>query len=287
MTRKELIDKVLSVAEPLYGLREAEAIARLFAERRANFSAYEQTDFASDLADIAAARPVQYVLGVADFYDLELAVGEGVLIPRPETEELVRWILDDVRTGRMTGTSSPTTHRERQTRILDIGTGSGAIAISLAQNLPQALVSAIDASPKALKYAHSNSAKYADGVRLEQADILDPNLNLGQFDIIVSNPPYIPESERVDMHDNITRHEPPTALFVPDDDPLKFYRAIARFARRSLDFHASDSTKGALYLEVHENFAHETASLLNTEGFVQITVKQDINGKNRMIRATL
>ncbi len=287
MTHKELINKVLSVAEPLYGLREARAIARLFAERRANFSAYEQTDFASDLADIAAARPVQYVLGVADFYDLELAVGEGVLIPRPETEELVRWILDDVRTGRMTGTSSPTTHRERQTRILDIGTGSGAIAISLAQNLPQALVSAIDASPKALKYAHSNSAKYATGVRFEQADILDPNLNLGQFDIIVSNPPYIPESERFDMHDNVTRHEPPTALFVPDDDPLKFYRAIARFARRSLNFHASDRTKGALYLEVHENFAHETASLLNTEGFVQITIKQDINGKNRMIRATL
>ncbi len=258
MTHRGLIANVFTATEPVYGAREAEAIARLFAERRTELST-------ADLADLGAARPIQYILGVADFYGLELAVGEWVLIPRPETEELVRWIVDD-------------NHNHDPLTILDIGTGSGAIAIALAKNLPQARVTAIDVSPEALEFARRNNEKYSTGVTLLQADIFDPALDLGHFDIVVSNPPYIPESQRIAMHDNVTKYEPPTALFVSDNDPLVFYRAIARFTRRSL------AENGALYLEIHEYLAHETASLLTAKGFGETTMRQDLNSKPRMIR---
>lgn len=253
-------EAVKAAAAPVYGEREAAAIARLFALRR------PEGPTGADLTDIEAARPVQYILGVADFYDLELAVGGGVLIPRPETEELVRWIVDNVR-GK-TGA-----------RILDVGTGSGAIAIALAKNLPGARVTAIDISEDALGFARANGEKYSAGVEFRRADILDPTLEIGRFDVIVSNPPYIPASERAAMHDNVVKYEPGSALFVPDDDPLVFYRAIAKFARRSL------APGGELYFEIHENFSHGTAALLAAEDFCGIVVREDLNSKPRMARA--
>jgi release factor glutamine methyltransferase len=277
MTRRELTERVKAAAEPIYGSREAAAIARLVAEKRYGLSradcallpdaVVEPGDgFAAMLADIAAARPVQYILGVADFDGLELAVGEGVLIPRPETEELVRWIAADSR---------------NDARILDIGTGSGAIAIALAKRLRGADVTAIDISPEALNCAWLNDMHERTNVRMLWADIFDDSLDPGPFDVIVSNPPYIPAAERARMEPNVTEHEPPTALFVPDDDPLLFYRRIARFARRHL------TPEGALYFEIHSPAANAMIDLLKTEGFSRIELREDINSKPRMIKCRL
>jgi release factor glutamine methyltransferase len=275
MTRRELIEKICSAAEPLYGTQEAGAIARLVAKKRYGLSRAdialeplqeidEGVDFGQILSDITASRPVQYILGVADFYDLELAVGEGVLIPRPETEELVRWIVE----------SEP-----RPRRILDIGTGSGAIAIALAKNLFEVEVVAIDLSQNALEYARLNNEKSGTGVILKTGNILDEKLDLGLFDVIVSNPPYIPISEMAEMAANVTDYEPSMALFVPDDDPLVFYRAIARFAHRSLN------AGGKLYFEIHERMSRELVDLLVDEGFNNIYVREDLNSKPRMVEA--
>jgi release factor glutamine methyltransferase len=275
------MNALIAAAEPACGAREAAAIARLVAEKRCGFT---RADLALDpgeevvangveamLFDLAAARPVQYILGTADFYDLELAVGEGVLIPRPETEELVRWILSDAVAGAITPDA----------KMLDVGTGSGAIAVALAKNLPGAHVVAIDNSPEALRFARQNNERHGAGVEIVEADMLALALDSEIFDVIVSNPPYIPTAERTAMADNVVRHEPASALFVPDDDPLVFYRAIARFARRSL------SPNGALYFEIHETLATETAELLAAEGFSEIELRRDIHDKPRMIRCRL
>lgn len=275
MTRRELIGNLRSAAEPVYGEREAGAIARLVAEKRYGFSRAdaaleplanvdEGADFGQVLSDIAAARPVQYILGAADFYGLELAVGEGVLIPRPETEELVRWIIESE-------------HGARNT--LDVGTGSGAIAIALAKNLPDASVTGIDISPDAMKFARQNNENTAAGVTLKEADILDAGLDMGRFDVIVSNPPYIPAAQRAEMAANVTQYEPQTALFVPDSDPLLFYRTIAKFAGRSLN------SGGALYFEIHEDMAYGVTDILAGEGFKGIEIRRDLNSKPRMARA--
>ncbi len=274
MTRKELIENLRAAAEPVYGAQEAAAIARLVAEKRYCFSRAEAAleplakvdagaDFGQILADLAASRPVQYILGKADFYGLELEVGEGVLIPRPETEELVRWIIESELSAK---------------DILDVGTGSGAIAIALAKNIPGATVTGIDISPDALKFARRNNETTGTGVILKEADILDPGLDLGRFDIIVSNPPYIPASQRARMAANVAEYEPQVALFAPDGDPLLFYRAIAKFALRSL------RPGGSLYFEGHEETAYGAADILAGEGFREIKVRSDINSKPRMIR---
>jgi release factor glutamine methyltransferase len=274
MTRRELIENIRSVAEGVYDTREAGAIARLVAERRYGLSRAdialeplravdEGSDFGQLLSDIATARPVQYILGVADFYGLELAVGEGVLVPRPETEELVRWIIE----------SEP-----HAGRILDIGTGSGAIAITMAKNLSTAAVTAIDISQDALAFAHRNNELTGADVVIREGDALDSGLELGRFDVIVSNPPYIPTRERGGMAANVTAYEPEAALFVPDADPLVFYRAIAKFAHRSLE------AGGALYFEIHEQMAHRVANLLVRDGFVEVEIREDLNSKPRMVR---
>jgi release factor glutamine methyltransferase len=275
MTRRELVENIRAVAEPVYGAQEAGAIARLVVEKRYGLTRAdialeplrevdEGADFGQILSDIASSRPMQYILGVADFYGLELAVSEGVLIPRPETEELVRWIIQ----------SQPCPRR-----ILDIGTGSGAIAIALAKNLPDAEVVAIDLSQNALAFARLNNEKTGAGVILKEGNILGERLELGMFDVVVSNPPYIPVSEMVDMATNVTDYEPGMALFVPDNDPLVFYRAIARFARRSL------CVGGRLYFEIHERMSRDVADLLVNEGFSNITVREDLNSKPRMVEA--
>lgn len=276
MTRKELINDIISAAEPVYGEREAAAIARLVAEKRYGLSRADialypdaEIDAGDDpdglFADLAAARPVQYILGAAYFDGMEFVVGEGVLIPRPETEELVRWIADDAGNAKT---------------VLDIGAGSGAIAIALAKRLPQAHVTAIDISSEALKFARRNNEKYSGGIVFHEADIFDIEKSslFTDLDVIVSNPPYITSSERASMAANVVRYEPENALFVPDDDPLVFYRAIARFARRGL------SPAGALYFEIHETAAAAVVELLQAEGFGDTEVRDDINSKPRMVR---
>jgi release factor glutamine methyltransferase len=294
MTRRELIRRLTAAADPVYDAGEAAAIARLVAEKRYDLT---RADLALDplaavdpgpefdrlMADLAAARPVQYILGVADFDGLELAVGEGVLIPRPETEELVRRIAADLNAADVSAAGENATDpgcfsSKAGIRILDVGTGSGAIAIALAKRLPGARVTAIDISSEALRYARLNNGRTRTGVEIDRADLFDPAFDPGPCDVIVSNPPYIPTSERSAMADNVTRHEPPEALFVPDDDPLLFYRAIARLACRRL------SPEGTLWFEIHSTTACEIKELLVIEGFREIEVYDDINSKPRMVR---
>lgn len=275
MTRKQLIERIASRLTTLYGEKEALSIARLVAEKRFGISRMETAldpkapvkgtgeEIKQIVAELASGRPVQYVLGEADFCDMRFEVGEGALIPRPETEELTEWILRESRPYE---------------ELLDIGTGSGCIAITLSLRMPRSRVTAIDISQQALTWAIRNNFAHDTDVRFIQADILDPELDLGRFDVIVSNPPYIPTAERSKMQINVTRYEPEEALFVPDDDPLLYYRAIGNFALRSL------KPNGRLYFEINETLANETVALLRKMGFSDVQLRQDINEKPRMLR---
>lgn len=215
------------------------------------------------IAALAAGRPLQYVLGCTEFCGLRIGVREGVLIPRPETEELVMRIVRQA-------PPSPT--------VLDIGTGSGCIAIALDRLIAGAEVHAVDLSERALAIARENAAALGSGVRFFRADALgDLHEAAGrQYDIIVSNPPYVPAGDRPAMRRNVTGYEPAEALFVPDDDPLRFYRAIARSARRLL------RPGGSLWLEIDERQAEAMRRLLASEAYEAIEIYLDMNDKPRM-----
>lgn len=269
-TRRSILDRLTAAAEPIYGTAEARQIARMVLSARTGATLTQmvvEPDAAAEIADleriereIAAARPVQYVLGEAEFCGLTFEVGEGVLIPRPETEELVRRIA-----------------ATRPSSLLDIGTGSGCIAVASAALLPGAEVWAVDISAEALAFARRNAARSGAEVRFVQADALRmPDLGR-RFEAVVSNPPYIPASERRTMRRNVTEYEPAAALFVPDDDPLLFYRAIARQAHTLL------APGGRLWFEVHEAFAADVAAMLYGEGFAGTETYADINDKPRMV----
>jgi release factor glutamine methyltransferase len=211
-------------------------------------------------------EPIQYITGCTAFYELNFQVDSRVLIPRPETEELVQWII------RAEGSSSA--------NILDIGTGSGCIAVSLAVNLPEANVSACDISTDALHIARLNAQTNRAEVNFFMHDMLDSRSVLpDKYQVIVSNPPYVREMEKVFMRPNVLDYEPDIALFVPDKDALLYYRRIALLGRK----HLKDG--GALYLEINENFPHEMVKLLENTGFYGVEIKRDINGKPRMVRA--
>jgi release factor glutamine methyltransferase len=210
-------------------------------------------------------EPIQYVLGKTEFYGLKLNVNPSVLIPRPETEELVHWIIE--------------TKLPASPRIVDIGTGSGCIALALKKNMEDAAVSAVDISAKAIQTAEMNAASSQLEIDFIQADILNwQKYDWDCFDLVVSNPPYVREMEKDKMQRNVLEYEPQMALFVPDDDPLVFYRKIAGFAKQYL--HKS----GWLFFEINKNLSREMTLLLQNLGFRNIQVKIDINGKNRMIR---
>ncbi|WP_159521630.1 peptide chain release factor N(5)-glutamine methyltransferase [Sunxiuqinia indica] len=215
------------------------------------------------------SEPIQYILGEADFYDLTFKVNRKVLIPRPETEELVRWILRRQKDGMF--------------RVLDIGTGSGCIPISLKRHYPKANVLACDISADALHVAKENAARHQAEIAFFHLDILDPQLpeTFEKIDVLVSNPPYVTESEKQQMQNNVLQYEPETALFVPDGQALMFYKAIAVFAKKHL------ATNGKLFLEINEAFGRKTKSLLKENGFSNVQLKKDINGKDRMIFAKL
>ncbi len=213
-------------------------------------------------------KPIQYILGEAWFYDLKLEVSPDVLIPRQETEELVKWVIDD------TGIQS--------VRLIDIGTGSGCIAIALAKNLPLAKVFATDVSEKAIHLAIKNAKKSEVEIQFIVEDIFTPLLiKSGKYDIIISNPPYVTESEKQVIDKNVLYYEPVDALFVPDEHPLRFYEAISSLALKILN------PGGRLYFEINENKADQIEQLLIRSMFSGIEIKKDINGKFRMIRADL
>lgn len=225
------------------------------------------------LNDLQTYRPIQYILGSTSFYGLLFQVNENVLVPRPETEELVDWIIDENRD-------------KPHLQILDIGTGSGCIAISLAKNLKEAQVTAIDVSVKALEIARQNALYNKAGINFIQADILKtenlmPDLSLSLFDIIVSNPPYVRHLEKTSISRNVLDFEPHLALFVEDNDALLFYRKIAQLALQNL------KPNGKLYFEINQYLGQEMVNLLASLGFVAITLKKDIYGNDRMIRCLL
>lgn len=209
-------------------------------------------------------EPIQYILGETEFYGLKIKVSPGVLIPRPETEELVQWIVES--------------YSKDSPRILDIGTGSGCIPVALKNQIGNAEVSAIDISEKALEVAKENAAINNVDINFSQVDILKwEEYNWKPFDIIVSNPPYVRESEKKEMQSNVLIHEPDKALYVSNDDPLVFYRRIADFANKYL------VENGKLFFEINEYLGDEMYSMLEAAGYELIELKKDIHLKDRMI----
>lgn len=225
--------------------------------------------FRSVVKRMLTGEPYQYVFGKVWFYDLELFIQPGALIPRPETEELVDWILEEEE-----GPASKV--------VIDLGTGSGCIPIALKANRPQDRVSAVDVSEEALQLARKNAEKHQQEISFVNYDLLsDLELTLTEnADIIVSNPPYIPVEERLEMADHVVNYEPEKALFVPQNKPLLFYERILLFSERHL------KPKGTLYLEIHEHYAQELKVLLTDFGYKSITLRKDLQGKDRMIKAT-
>jgi release factor glutamine methyltransferase len=224
------------------------------------------------LTRLKTGEPIQYILGHAEFYGLTFKVNPSVLIPRPETEELVEWVLNSVGSLELA-----------VGRILDIGTGSGCIAISLKKNLPGFSVSAMDISTDALKTAQENAGLNDVEINFIQADILNRKSEIQnpKSEIIVSNPPYVTPDDKKQMHQNVTDFEPHTALFVPENDPLIFYKAIADFATENLE------KGGLLFFEINENYGEQLVDLLSHKSFKNIELRKDMSGKDRMINASL
>jgi release factor glutamine methyltransferase len=217
--------------------------------------------FKQIIAALKTNKPVQYILGETEFYGLKVIVNKHTLIPRPETEELVDWIL-----------------KEEFSSALDIGTGSGCIPIALAKNT-NAKISAIDVSEDALRVAKRNAVINGVEINFFRQDILKTDA-LPNVDVIVSNPPYVLESEKELMLDNVLEYEPNLALFVADNNPLLFYKKIGELAAKSLN------CKGKLYFEINEKYGNEILEMLRKLGFVDIALKKDVNDKNRMLKAT-
>lgn len=273
--RCEIISYICGQIDGLYSAEECRIIARMVA---AEWSGQSEVKFLTEpnetieIADLerlvrplTEGRPVQYVIGRAEFCGYDFAVREGVLIPRPETEELVAWALEQA-----DGFPSP--------RILDICTGSGCIAIALKKRLADSTVEAIDLSDDALAIASENAERLGAAIAFRKDNALTGLESLqDKFDIIVSNPPYIPRREREAMHINVTAYEPEMALFVEDDDPLIFYREIARAAHRLL------SDNGRLMFEIHQTLSTQTVELLREEGYTDIELRYDIRQNPRMI----
>jgi release factor glutamine methyltransferase len=281
MTIKQATDQMNRALAGLYPASEIRQFAHLFFGKYMSFSSIDiltrhETELPSDvqrffddaLARMVKGEPVQYVLGEAWFGNLVFEVAKGVLIPRPETEELVEWIISEV--------------EDAQDRILDIGTGSGCIAVSLAHALPKATVEAWDISPDALTIATRNADRLGTYVTFVQRDVLKvkPEMIDNKYDIVVSNPPYVRNSEKAHMHVNVLEYEPHLALFVDDDDALLFYRVIAKLAFDILN------PEGKLFFEINEALGGAMRSLLEKKGFTNVELRADIFGKERMIMAT-
>ncbi|AIY14860.1 peptide chain release factor N(5)-glutamine methyltransferase [Cellulophaga baltica] len=226
----------------------------------------EESPLFEALSKLRLQVPVQYITGSTEFMEMEFIVNEDVLIPRPETEELVRWILDDIK------------DHQSKLKILDIGTGSGCIPIALAKYLPNAEVYTLDVSEKAIAVAKQNAVLNKVSIQFIKDSILEIATLDEDFDIIVSNPPYVRELEKAAMHENVLKHEPALALFVADDNPLVFYNKITAIAAHNL------VKKGSLYFEINQYLGKETELLLETHNFSDITLRQDVFGNDRMLK---
>lgn len=279
-TRAEILRFISQQIEHLYDQRERMNIARMVAaalsgENEMKYliegaEVVEIPQLESKVKELAQGRPVQYVIGHSEFCGLDIEVREGVLIPRPETEELVAWVIEKA------------ADIERP-RILDVCTGSGCIALALADRVGKASVVAVDISDEALTIARCNAERLQLGVEFIKDDALEhlPNIADRKFDIVVSNPPYIPISERESMHVNVVNFEPDIALFVADDDPLIFYREIAVTAKHIL------ADNGYLLFEIHQPLAQQTVDMLRELGYDAVELRNDCFDKPRMICSQL
>ena len=278
--RTLFIDELTSI----YDAGEAESFFYLILEEKRNlkridlalhpdlvFSAEQMIIWNSILEQLKQEIPIQYLLGKTSFYGLDFEVNENVLIPRPETEELVGWILE----------SQKSKVESQKIRILDIGTGSGCIAISLAKNLPHATVFAIDVSEKALATAKINAKNNSEDVTFINQNILETDDLKQQFDVIVSNPPYVRHVEKAEIKKNVLDNEPHLALFVADNDALIFYKKIAELAQKNL------SKNGQLFFEINQYLGKEMVDLLEKMNFKNIELRKDIYGNDRLIKASV
>ena len=259
---------------PIYGEKEANSMAYWSIEsvlglsksdcimqQDAAVSETQKLKLLKIVSRLVEEEPLQYILGTAEFMGLEFKVNKSTLIPRPETEELVHWVL-----------------QEEFTSVLDIGTGSGCIAISLAKQ-SKASLSALDSSKEALEVAKGNAKNNEVVIDFIHADVLQKTVLQQTFDVIVSNPPYVLESDKKLMHSNVLKHEPHTALFVPDKEALVFYNFITDFAQNHLN------ENGKLFFEINENKGEEVLQLLQEKGFSKLELRKDMQGKDRMVKA--
>lgn len=275
------------ILSEIYNEKEAANIADLVLEKISGLSRIDRIMMHKEFAlnqdqlkllhyfsdQLLKHKPVQYALHEAWFAGMKLYVDENVLIPRPETEELVNWIFEDAQF--INGDST--------LNILDIGTGSGCIAIALKRKLVNSEISALDISQKALQVALLNAEANNTSIKFFEADINQTTKikNLPLFDIIVSNPPYITENEIIEMSKNVVLYEPHAALFVPNANPLLFYNSISTFAQHHL------KKNGCLYFEINESYGNEIATLLYNKKFQSVEIKKDLQGKNRMLKTVL
>ncbi|WP_203293054.1 peptide chain release factor N(5)-glutamine methyltransferase [Luteirhabdus pelagi] len=280
MTVLELKKKYQAQISETYPEEELQSIFRILCEAileltpievslhpKRILSVAEREAFEDAIHRLKQQEPVQYIIGETEFYGLPFQVNEHTLIPRPETEELVDWIIAELK------------DKKESFNILDIGTGTGCIAIALAKNLPKASVSALDVSEEALHLAKKNAAQNEVAVTFFHQNILENNQVSETFDCIVSNPPYVRNSEKEQMDKNVLDYEPDSALYVSDDDPLVFYRTITRIGRQYL------KPSGTLFFEINEYLSEEMKALLETEGYANITLQKDFRDRFRMLKA--
>jgi release factor glutamine methyltransferase len=286
---RTLKEFALQRVEEVYDARESRNIVNELFRHYLNLSSADLIVKASDAISesqmllvykavkrIANKEPLQYVLGKAYFFGMDLHVSPAVLIPRPETEELVRWILETIKPNNHSAIEGQIVPNDYS--VLDIGTGSGAIALALKKAQPSWNVSGCDVSKEALQIASKNSKEFQLAVEWKEVDILEENLPEGNWNTIVSNPPYIPVSEVNEMRPSVIEHEPHLALFVPENDPLLFYRRILELANKC-------STVQQVFFEIHENCASETLALGESLGW-KGELKNDLQGKERMLLFT-
>lgn len=274
----KIVAYIRSRLQPYYTAEEVSALSRIvccdllgqaptdyYLGKDIALSSKKEQELEDILQRLSRFEPLQYIEGRTLFLGREFWVAPGVLIPRPETEELVELMLKEI---------------PADARILDVGTGSGCIAISLAKELPDALVTAWDVSPEALNVARANARKLQADVRFVECDVLACQVDeVGLYDVIVSNPPYVTEAEKADMEPNVLQWEPSLALFVPDDDPLRFYRRIAVLGRDML------ADGGRLYFEINRAYGREMVEMLRTMGYVRVRVEKDLSQNDRFVIA--
>lgn len=284
MRIKQYRTQFIKELSPLYDAYEAESFFYLILEEKHKLRqidlalnhelTFEEDDFViweEIVTHLKKEVPIQYLLGKTNFYGLDFEVNEDVLIPRPETEELVEWIINE----------NASSEKSKKIKILDIGTGSGCIAISLAKNLPDAEVFAIDVSKKAIETAKRNAVQNNVNVTFLLTDILETNELKFNFDIIVSNPPYVRNLEKEEIKKNVLDYEPHLALFVEDTDALIFYRKIAELAKKGL------SEKGKLYFEINQYLGKEMIALLENMDFKDVELRKDIYDNDRMLKGNV